>query len=63
MNMLSLAHISRSQAKEDITPLNRIRGKNKKSDCNEYKDPAVYFTMAIMTDEEPTEIQDRVWQE
>ena len=39
------------------------KNKNKKSDSNEFKDPLVYFTMAIATDEDPGEVVERIRQE
>jgi hypothetical protein len=39
------------------------KNKNKKSDNDEYKDPLVYFTMAIATDEDPGEVVERIRQE
>jgi hypothetical protein len=39
------------------------KNKNKKSDNDEYKDPLVYFTMAIATDEDPGKVVERIRQE
>jgi hypothetical protein len=41
----------------------KVWGKNKKAEGEEFKDPIVYFTMAVASDEDPAEIMDRIRQE
>ena len=41
----------------------KVWGKNKKAEGEEFKDPIVYFTMAVASDKDPAEIMDRIRQE
>ncbi len=41
----------------------KVWGKNKTKEGDEFKDPIVYFTMAVTTDKDAAEVMDRICQE
>jgi hypothetical protein len=65
LNMTVLGAYFKISSQGGRNPFKRqkVWGKNKTKKGDEFKDPTVYFTMAVATDEDPAEVMDRVRQE
>jgi hypothetical protein len=65
LNMTVLGAYFKISSQGGRNPFERqkVWGKNKTKEGDEFKDPTVYFTMAVTTDEDPAEVMDRVRQE